>query len=46
MLVREITAEAGGTCGVEQTASGGKVIWSALPLAPVVTSPRSAPSAL
>ncbi|WP_328335677.1 MULTISPECIES: ATP-binding protein [unclassified Streptomyces] len=46
MLVREVTAEAGGTCGVEQTASGGKVIWSALPLAPVVTSPRSAPSAL
>ncbi|MFE2377063.1 ATP-binding protein [Streptomyces sp. NPDC059398] len=46
MLVREITAEAGGTCGVEQTASGGKVVWSALPLAPVVTSPRPAPSAL
>ncbi|WP_405783876.1 ATP-binding protein [Streptomyces sp. NBC_00859] len=46
MLVREITAESGGTCGVEQTASGGKVIWAALPLAPLVTSPRSAPSAL
>lgn len=46
MLVREITTEAGGTCGVEQTASGGKIVWSALPLAPVVTSRRSAPSAL
>lgn len=46
LLVREITAEGGGTCGVEQTASGGKVIWAALPLAPLLTSPRVAPSAL
>ncbi|MEV6794526.1 ATP-binding protein [Streptomyces sp. NPDC051320] len=46
MLVREMSAEAGGTCGVEQTASGGKVIWAALPLAPTLTSPRVAPSAL
>ncbi|WP_433549281.1 ATP-binding protein [Streptomyces sp. CA-294286] len=32
LLVREITAEAGGSCDVEHTASGGKVIWAALPL--------------
>ncbi|MGW4233159.1 ATP-binding protein [Streptomyces sp. NPDC004980] len=32
LLVREITAEAGGTCDVEHTAGGGKVIWAALPL--------------
>ncbi|MFH9617891.1 ATP-binding protein [Streptomyces pratensis] len=31
-LVREITAEAGGTCDVEHTADGGKIIWAALPL--------------
>ncbi|MFE1951451.1 MULTISPECIES: ATP-binding protein [Streptomyces] len=34
LLVREITAEAGGVCDVEHTASGGKVIWAALPLQP------------
>ncbi|MFE9256668.1 ATP-binding protein [Streptomyces sp. NPDC006879] len=33
LLVREITTEAGGVCNVEHTASGGKVIWAALPLA-------------
>ncbi|MEE1741564.1 ATP-binding protein [Streptomyces sp. BE147] len=32
LLVREITAEAGGSCDVERTAGGGKVIWAALPL--------------
>nr|WSS65587.1 ATP-binding protein [Streptomyces sp. NBC_01177] len=32
LLVREITAEAGGTCDVEHTAGGGKTIWAALPL--------------
>ncbi|MFJ8749352.1 ATP-binding protein [Streptomyces sp. NPDC102441] len=32
LLVREITAEAGGTCDVEHTAGGGKIIWAALPL--------------
>ncbi|WP_307544252.1 ATP-binding protein [Streptomyces sp. V3I8] len=32
LLVREITREAGGVCDVEHTASGGKVIWSVLPL--------------
>ncbi|MFF9688729.1 ATP-binding protein [Streptomyces sp. NPDC014623] len=32
LLVREITAEAGGACDVEHTAGGGKVIWAALPL--------------
>jgi len=35
LLVREITREAGGVCDVEHTATGGKVIWSALPLAAV-----------
>jgi len=34
LLVREITREAGGVCDVEHTASGGKVIWAALPLEP------------
>ncbi|MCX4531166.1 ATP-binding protein [Streptomyces sp. NPDC002596] len=34
LLVREITNEAGGTCDVEHTAGGGKVIWAALPLTP------------
>ncbi|MGF1338894.1 ATP-binding protein [Streptomyces flavovirens] len=32
LLVREITAEAGGACDVEHTAGGGKIIWAALPL--------------
>lgn len=32
LLVREITLEAGGTCDVEHTAAGGKIIWAALPL--------------
>ena len=32
LLVREITTEAGGTCDVEHTAGGGKIIWAALPL--------------
>lgn len=32
LLVREITAEAGGSCAVEHTAGGGKVIWAAMPL--------------
>jgi len=31
LLVKTITAEAGGVCDVEQTRSGGKVIWAALP---------------
>ncbi|MEU1852596.1 ATP-binding protein [Streptomyces sp. NPDC019990] len=34
LLVREVTREAGGVCDVEYTASGGKVIWVALPLKP------------
>ncbi|MEV0037712.1 ATP-binding protein [Streptomyces sp. NPDC050804] len=51
LLVREITREAGGSCAVEHTAGGGKMIWAALPfLAPLgevparggVTSPRQA----
>jgi anti-sigma regulatory factor (Ser/Thr protein kinase) len=36
LLVSEITREAGGVCDVEHTASGGKVIWAALPLKPRV----------
>ncbi|MEU2429312.1 MULTISPECIES: ATP-binding protein [unclassified Streptomyces] len=32
LLVKEITREAGGTCDVEHTATGGKIIWAALPL--------------
>ncbi|MCT2591712.1 ATP-binding protein [Streptomyces sp. N2-109] len=33
LLVKTITQEAGGVCDVEQTGTGGKVIWAALPLA-------------
>ncbi|MFF8970957.1 ATP-binding protein [Streptomyces sp. NPDC014995] len=32
LLVREIAREAGGVCDVEHTASGGKVVWVAVPL--------------
>ncbi|WP_338674083.1 ATP-binding protein [Streptomyces sp. SCSIO 30461] len=32
LLVREVTREAGGSCDVEQTTTGGKIIWAALPL--------------
>lgn len=39
LLVREITQEAGGACDVEHTASGGKVIWAALPLKPNGSAP-------
>ncbi len=34
LLVREVAREWGGVCDVEHTASGGKVIWAALPLRP------------
>ena len=34
LLVREVAREAGGVVDVEPTASGGKVIWAALPLKP------------
>ncbi|MFB7270988.1 ATP-binding protein [Streptomyces sp. NPDC056244] len=49
LLVRETTREAGGSCAVEHTAGGGKIVWALLPFsaplggAPVregVTSPR------
>jgi anti-sigma regulatory factor (Ser/Thr protein kinase) len=33
LLVKAITREAGGRCDVQHTASGGKVIWAALPFA-------------
>ncbi|MGY1439090.1 ATP-binding protein [Streptomyces reniochalinae] len=33
LLVKALTAEAGGVCDVEQTGAGGKVVWAALPLA-------------
>ncbi|MDB1089775.1 ATP-binding protein [Streptomyces sp. ACA25] len=32
LLVKAFTTEAGGSCGVEPTAAGGKVIWAALPM--------------
>ncbi|WP_314174484.1 ATP-binding protein [Streptomyces winkii] len=45
LLVKMITSEAGGMCDIEQTGTGGKVIWAALPvpvaggaLPPAVTS--------
>ncbi|MDJ1131080.1 ATP-binding protein [Streptomyces iconiensis] len=34
LLVKALTDEAGGVCDVEQTGTGGKVIWAALPLTP------------
>ncbi|WP_435057639.1 ATP-binding protein [Streptomyces sp. bgisy060] len=45
LLVREIAQEAGGSCDVEHTASGGKIIWAALPLAPMAPGPGGAPCA-
>jgi anti-sigma regulatory factor (Ser/Thr protein kinase) len=36
LLVKTITDEAGGSCDVHQTPSGGKVIWAALPLRPAL----------
>lgn len=44
LLVKTITNEAGGTCDVQHTVDGGKVIWASLPLAGV-TSRTPAPSA-
>ncbi|WP_329138033.1 ATP-binding protein [Streptomyces sp. NBC_01476] len=32
LLVKSITDDAGGSCDVTQTPTGGKVIWAALPL--------------
>ncbi|MET7640058.1 ATP-binding protein [Streptomyces sp. NPDC005438] len=32
LLVKAMTAEAGGVCDIDQTLTGGKVIWAALPL--------------
>ncbi|MBY8887593.1 ATP-binding protein [Streptomyces sp. PTM05] len=32
LLVKAITVEAGGSCDVEHTPEGGKVVWAALPL--------------
>ncbi|MFK4108141.1 ATP-binding protein [Streptomyces sp. NPDC002176] len=37
LLVREVAREAGGAVDVEHTASGGKVIWAALPLKPALS---------
>lgn len=34
LLVKAVTAEAGGTCDVEHTATGGKVVWAVLPRTP------------
>jgi anti-sigma regulatory factor (Ser/Thr protein kinase) len=35
LLVTVITTESGGHCDIQQTGTGGKVIWAALPLPPV-----------
>ncbi|MFF4172941.1 ATP-binding protein [Streptomyces sp. NPDC001744] len=43
LLVREIAQEAGGACDVEHTASGGKIIWAAMPLAPAAPVPDAVP---
>ncbi|GGU22669.1 hypothetical protein GCM10010274_06160 [Streptomyces lavendofoliae] len=43
LLVREVTREAGGECDVEHTASGGKIIWAALPLRPAAAPGPPAP---
>ncbi|MCE7081067.1 ATP-binding protein [Streptomyces sp. ST2-7A] len=32
LLVREISGEAGGVCGVEPVPAGGKVVWAAVPM--------------
>jgi K+-sensing histidine kinase KdpD len=32
LLVKAITAEAGGLCDVQHTDSGGKAVWASLPL--------------
>ncbi|RYJ21102.1 hypothetical protein CU044_6585 [Streptomyces sp. L-9-10] len=52
LLVQETSREAGGNCGVEHTAGGGKIVWAVLPFpSPAasgepprggVTSPRQA----
>ncbi|MBA0052274.1 ATP-binding protein [Streptomyces sp. AJS327] len=34
LLVKSLAAEVGGACDVDQTGSGGKVVWAALPLSP------------
>ncbi|GCD41425.1 ATP-binding protein [Streptomyces paromomycinus] len=44
-LVKMLTAEAGGKCDVEHTASGGKAVWAELPLAPQAGGPTSPPPA-
>jgi two-component sensor histidine kinase len=36
LLVKAITDEAGGSCDIARTPGGGKVIWAALPLQPVL----------
>lgn len=41
LLVKAVADEVGGSYDVEHTASGGKVVWAALPLAP--TTPRPSP---
>lgn len=34
LLVKAVTSESGGACGVVPTAAGGKVIWADLPMEP------------
>jgi two-component sensor histidine kinase len=40
LLVKAMTDEAGGSCDVAQTPTGGKVIWAAMPLRPPFPFPR------
>ncbi|MEU6058347.1 ATP-binding protein [Streptomyces sp. NPDC047097] len=44
LLVREISRESGGQCDVEHTASGGKVVWAALPLSAPAPLPQPGPA--
>jgi two-component sensor histidine kinase len=39
LLVKSVTDEAGGSCDMAHTPSGGKVIWAVLPLRPAVDRP-------
>ncbi|WP_354639187.1 ATP-binding protein [Kitasatospora camelliae] len=45
LLVKSITLQAGGTCDVERTEDGGKVIWASLPLPLPAPQPGEVPRA-
>lgn len=42
LLVKTVTDEAGGSCDITRTPTGGKVVWAALPLCPRL--PRIGPA--